>query len=86
VVLLYVFLLLLVARAVLDIVMSLSRGFRPHGPLLVVVEIAYTVTDPPLRLLRRFIPPLRIGSVALDLGFLLLFLAVQFAISYASRI
>lgn len=74
------------ARAVLDIVMSLSRSFRPTGPVLVLVEVAYTVTDPPLRLLRRFIPPLRIGSVALDLGFLLLFLVVQFAISYASRI
>jgi len=77
---------LLVARAILDIVMSLNRGFHPTGPVLVLVEIAYTATDPPLRLLRRFIPPLRIGSIALDLGFLLLFVAVQFAISYASRI
>ncbi len=78
--------MLLVARAILDIVMSLNRGFHPTGPVLVLVEIAYTATDPPLRLLRRFIPPLRIGSIALDLGFLLLFVAVQFAISYASRI
>ncbi len=78
--------MLLVARAILDIVMSLNRGFHPTGPVLVLVEIAYTVTDPPLRLLRRFIPPLRIGSIALDLGFLLLFVVVQFAISYASRI
>jgi len=77
---------LLVARAILDIVMSLNRGFHPTGPVLVLVEVAYTATDPPLRLLRRFIPPLRIGSIALDLGFLLLFVAVQFAISYASRI
>jgi len=77
---------LLVARVILDIVMSLNRGFHPTGPVLVLVEIAYTVTDPPLRLLRRFIPPLRIGSIALDLGFLLLFVVVQFAISYASRI
>jgi len=80
------FLVLLVARAILDIVMSLNRGFHPTGPVLVLVEVAYTATDPPLRLLRRFIPPLRIGSIALDLGFLLLFVAVQFAISYASRI
>ncbi len=78
--------MLLVARAILDIVMSLNRGFHPTGPVLVLVEVAYTATDPPLRLLRRFIPPLRIGSIALDLGFLLLFVAVQFAISYASRI
>jgi len=77
---------LLVARAILDIVMSLNRGFHPTGPVLVLVEIAYTVTDPPLRLLRRSIPPLRIGSIALDLGFLLLFVVVQFAISYASGI
>lgn len=83
---LYLFLVLLIARVVLDIVVSLNRGFHPSGPLLVLVELAYTVTDPPLRLLRRIIPPLRMGGVAIDLGFLLLVIAVQFAISYARRL
>ncbi len=58
--------------------MTFSRGgFRPRGPMLVLFEVVYTTTDPPLRLLRRFIPPLRLGSIAFDLGFLLLFIAVN---------
>jgi len=70
------FLLLLVARAVVDLLLSLNRGFRPTGAGAAALEVVYTVTDPPLRLLRRLIPPLRIGNVALDLGFLLLFVAL----------
>lgn len=54
----------------------LSRSFRPTGPLVLLFEIVYTATDPPLRFIRRFIPPLRVGSVALDLGFLLLFIVI----------
>ena len=34
------------------------------------------MTDPPLKLLRRFLPPLRIGGVSLDLAFLVLFIIV----------
>jgi YggT family protein len=57
-------------------VLSVSRTFRPTGGLVVVFEVVYTLTDPPLRLLRRVIPPLRVGNVAFDLGFLLLFIAI----------
>jgi YggT family protein len=57
-------------------VLSLSRSFRPTGALVVVFEVVYTLTDPPLRLLRRIIPPLRVGNVAFDLGFLLLFIGI----------
>ena len=60
----------------LDFVLSVSRTFRPTGALVVVFEVVYTLTDPPLRLLRRVIPPLRVGNVAFDLGFLLLFIAI----------
>ena len=60
----------------LDFVLSVSRTFRPTGALVVVFEVVYTLTDPPLRLLRRIIPPLRVGNVAFDLGFLLLFIAI----------
>ena len=56
--------------------LSVSRSFRPTGALVVVFEVVYTLTDPPLRLLRRVIPPLRVGNVAFDLGFLLLFIAI----------
>ena len=66
--------------------MAFSRGFRPTGALLVVFEIVFTITDPPMRFLRRFIPPLRLGGVAIDLSFLLLFILVQVAISYAGRL
>jgi YggT family protein len=41
--------------------------------ILVIAELIYTVTDPPIRLLRRLIPPLRLGGISLDLGFTLLF-------------
>ena len=56
--------------------LSVSRSFRPTGALVVLFEVVYTLTDPPLRLLRRVIPPLRVGNVAFDLGFLLLFIAI----------
>jgi YggT family protein len=66
-VLLYVFVLL--ARLVLEYIPVFNREWRPRGAGLVVAEIIYTLTDPPIRLLRRFIPPLRIGPVAIDLAF-----------------
>lgn len=74
--LLYAFLLLLIARLILDYVQLFARSWRPTGVVLVLAEATYTVTDPPLRLLRRFIPPLRLGSVALDLSFTVLFIVV----------
>jgi YggT family protein len=66
--------------------MAFSRGFRPSGALLVLFEIVFTITDPPMRFLRRFIPPLRLGGIAIDLSFLLLFILTQIAITYASRL
>ena len=84
--LLWIFAVMLIGRFIIDWVMVLSRNFRPRGPLVVVFEVIYTVTDPPLRLLRRIIPPLRIGSFALDLAFILLFIVVQVAINYAGQL
>lgn len=65
--------------------MVFSRSFRPTGVLLVVFEVVFTITDPPMRFLRRFIPPLRLGGIALDLSFLLLFILTQVAIGLAQR-
>lgn len=79
--LLYLFLILMIGRLVLDWVQVLAREWQPRGPLLVVAEIVYSITDPPLRALRRVIPPLRLGSISLDLAFLVLFLAVTLALS-----
>ncbi|CUU59461.1 hypothetical protein CcI49_02520 [Frankia sp. CcI49] len=80
------YLLLLIVRWVLDLVRALSRSFRPTGPLVLVFEIVYTATDPPLRFIRRFLPPLRVGSVALDLGFLLLLVVIMVLRSYAQEL
>jgi len=76
-----VFFLLLLVRLVLDWVQVFARDWRPRGVALVVAEATYTVTDPPLRALRRVIPPLRLGSVRLDLGFLILMLGCSILLS-----
>lgn len=75
---LWLFLLCLVVRLVLDWVQFFARDWKPRGVLLVVAEVVYTVTDPPLRMLRKVIPPLTIGQVRLDLAFLVLFILVSF--------
>lgn len=72
----WLYLLVLLGRLVLDWVQILARDWRPRGVILVVAEGIYTLTDPPLKALRRVIPPLRLGGVALDLGFFVLILAV----------
>ncbi|GMM96987.1 MULTISPECIES: YggT family protein [Microbacterium] len=67
--LIYVFVLL--GRLVLEWIPVFNREWRPRGFGLVLAEVVYTVTDPPIRLFRRFIPPLRVGAVAIDFGFAL---------------
>jgi YggT family protein len=67
--LLYVFVLL--ARLIIDWIPFFNREWRPRGAGLVAAELVYTVTDPPIRLFRRFIPPLRVGAIAIDFGFAL---------------
>lgn len=80
-VLLWVYFLALLARLVVDWIQVFAREWQPRGPLLVVLEAVYTVTDPPLRFIRRFVPPLRLGSIALDLAFIILIIAVNIALS-----
>ena len=74
---LLVFLLLLIFRLIMEYVFLLARSFRPTGIVAVLLELAYSVTDPPLKALRRIIPPLRIGQVSLDLGVIILFIVVR---------
>ena len=83
---LLVFLLFLIFRLVMEWVFQLSRSYRPTGFMSVILEITYTITDPPLRLLRRIIPPLRIGGFALDLAFLVLFILVNILRSLAASL
>lgn len=67
----------LIARVIVDLIQVFARDWRPRGFLLVVCEAIYTLTDPPVKMMRRIIPPLRLGSIALDLGFILVFILVQ---------
>lgn len=69
--LLWIYTLLLWARLILDWVIVLNRGFRPRGLLAVIVMFVYTMTDPPIRLFRRIFPPIRLGQIAIDLGWML---------------
>lgn len=76
------FVVLLFVRLVLDWVQVFSRDWRPRGPLLVIAEVTYTITDPPLRALRKVIPPLPLGNIRLDLSFLVLMLACSFLLTF----
>ena len=71
-----VYLVLLIGRMILSWIQVYARSWSPRGVLLVIAEGVYSATDPPLRFLRRYIPSVRLGSVALDLSFILLFLVV----------
>jgi YggT family protein len=66
----------LIGRLIFEWIQAFSRDWRPTGPILVVAESVFTVTDPPLKALRKVIPPLRLGGVQLDLSFMLLFAVV----------
>jgi YggT family protein len=67
-----IYLLMLLARLVLEWIRSYSREYRPSGPVLVLFEVVYTLTDPPVKGLRRLLPPVRLGAVSLDLSLMIL--------------
>ena len=74
-VLLTIYLLVLLARLVFEYIPMVSREWRPREFVLVIAEVVYTLTDPPLRFFRRLVKPVRIGPIALDLGYPLTVLA-----------
>ena len=74
--LLFFFWLLLTGRIVVELVRAFAREWRPAGGVAITVETIYTVTDPPVKLLRRLIPTVRIGNVGLDLSIMVLLLVV----------
>ena len=80
------FLIVLIFRLVMDYVFQFARSWQPGKAMVVVLEATYTVTDPPLKLLRRVIPPLRLGGVALDLSFFVLMIIVYILISVVARL
>ena len=73
---LYVYTLIVLARFVVEATRQFAREWRPAGVAAIGVEFVYVATDPPLRLLRRLVPPIRLGSVSLDLSIMILLLAI----------
>jgi YggT family protein len=80
------FFIALICRLVLDWIQVLAREWRPRGPVLVFAEGVYSVTDPPLKFLRRLIPPLSLGAIRLDLAFLVLILGVSVTMGFLTRL
>ena len=76
-VLINLYMMVLFARVILDWSQFFARGWRPTGILLVVANVLYALTDPPIRWIGRYIPPLRVGGgMAIDVGFMVLFLVL----------
>jgi YggT family protein len=73
------FKLALFARIIIDYIRMFARNWRPNAILLAIFEFIYSITDKPMRFVQRFIPPLRIGGVALDLSFIVLLIAINLA-------
>jgi YggT family protein len=81
-----IYLIILIARLVLDYVMIFARDWQPSGVVLVMVEAIYTATDPPIKAVRRVVPPIRIGNFSLDLAWLIVLIVVQVLINIVSRL
>ena len=75
------FIVLLFVRLIVDWIQIFARSWVPKGPVLVVLEGVYSITDPPVKALRRVIPPLRLGGVAIDLSFVALLLICYILLS-----
>ncbi len=73
---LYLYILVILARFVVEATRQFARSWRPAGVAAVGVELVYVATDPPIRALRRLIPPVRLGSISLDLSIIILLLAI----------
>lgn len=73
--LVFIFFVTLLLRFVIDWIRVFARDWTPRGPALVVAEGVYSATDPPLKFLRRFIPPVRLGGISIDFAFMVLFFA-----------
>lgn len=72
-------------RLILDWAMVLVPTFRPKGPILLLAEVVYTLTDPPLKFIRRWVKPLRVGQIALDLAWIVLLISLT-VLSWIVRI
>ena len=80
---LYLYLVILVGRMIFGWVQAFARDWRPTGFVLVLAEVIFTLTDPPLKFLRRFIPTVRLGMMAIDLSFMVLFIVLLILLEVA---
>lgn len=80
------FLFALLGRLILDYIRMFARNWKPSGIVLFFVEAIYTITDQPMRFVGRYIPPLRLGAVSLDMSFIVLFFGVQLLMGFVSRL
>jgi len=78
-----IYLVVLIGRMIFGWIQVFARSWRPTGVVLVLAETVFTLTDPPLKFLRRYIPPLRIGTVAMDLSYMVLFILVLILLQVA---
>ena len=76
----WLYLMVVFGRLILDWIRVFARDWRPRGIVLVLAEAVYTLTDPPLNALRRVLPPLRLGGASIDLAFLALVLGLYLLI------
>ncbi len=74
--LLFLFWLLLISRVIVEFIRSFARDWRPTGFVVIVLELVFTITDPPVKLLRRLIPPVNLGGIRLDLSIMVLLFIV----------
>jgi YggT family protein len=74
------------ARLILDLARSFVPRWRPTGVLLIIAEMVFTITDPPIRAVRRVIPPLRLGQVAIDFGWIIVMIAVRILMSLVQSV
>lgn len=68
---------ILLARIVIEMIQSFSRQFNPPRWFMMVAEVLFVVTDPPVKALRKVIPPLQLGGIALDVSIIVLFLLLS---------
>ena len=83
---LWTFIGLLWIRFIVDWVQVFARSWEPRGPLLVLLEIVYSITDPPIKALGRVVKPIRIGNFALDLSFILVMILAYVALAVNRQI
>jgi len=81
-----IFFYAMIGRFIADLVMGMNPGWRPKGILLPILDFAYTLTDPPLKFVRRFVPPLRLGSISIDLAWTLVLFGVIILQGFARTI